>query len=75
MEVLPTVKELLAKNRLRPVFLAELLPTQFLGVEDFADVDPDLRSLRNINTHEEYEAALHELNQAPAGPARGDFAN
>jgi molybdopterin-guanine dinucleotide biosynthesis protein A len=65
---LPVVRELLAAGLLRPVFLTDRLRTQVLREADFADVDPDLRSLRNLNTPEDYQAALAEASQAPAGP-------
>ena len=58
VDVLPVVKRLLAENRLRPAFLAELVPTRVLYDADLTDVDPDLSSLRNVNTSEEYESAL-----------------
>jgi molybdopterin-guanine dinucleotide biosynthesis protein A len=69
IDALPVVRSLLDAGRLRPVYVTELVTTQILSAEDFADVDPDLSSLRNLNTPEEYEAALREIDQAPAGPA------
>jgi molybdopterin-guanine dinucleotide biosynthesis protein A len=57
---------LLAANRPRPFFLFERVRTRIaeapLLLEDpaLAAVDPDLRSLRNLNTPDEYEAALRE---------------
>jgi molybdopterin-guanine dinucleotide biosynthesis protein A len=69
LDVLPAVRSLLAENRLRPVFLTWMVKTRVLTAADFADVDPELGSLRNLNTPEEYEAALREAGQAPAGPA------
>lgn len=71
VDLLPRVRELVAAGRLRPVFLTEAVPTQILRESDLEDVDPGLRSLRNVNTPEEYEAALREAGQAPAGPDRG----
>jgi len=55
-----TVDRLLAENRQRPVFLFETVPTRIVQTGDLADVDPDLRTLRNLNTAQEYEAALRE---------------
>ena len=66
---LPVIRELLATNRLRPAFLAEAVSTMFLREGDFADVDPTFESLRNINTPEDYAAALRDAGYAPAGPA------
>jgi molybdopterin-guanine dinucleotide biosynthesis protein A len=62
--VLPAVSDLLAADRLRPVFLFDAVPTRVVGPDELADVDPHLHSLRNLNTPEEYAAALAEL-EAP----------
>ena len=35
---------------------------------DFQDVDSEMQSLRNVNTPEEYAAALRDASYAPAGP-------
>jgi len=51
----------LAANDLRMTRLPELLPTQLLTEIDFADVDPQLESLRNVNTPEEYEGICRSL--------------
>jgi molybdopterin-guanine dinucleotide biosynthesis protein A len=60
IDVLETVNQLLAENRLRPVFLFDSLPTRVVEAEELADVDPTFQSLRNLNTPEDYEAALRE---------------
>ncbi len=60
LEVAAAVSRLLAEDRLRPVFLFELVPTRIVGPADLADVDPTFQTLRNLNTPEEYEAALRE---------------
>ena len=69
LDVLPAVRTLLRENRLRPVFLTEVVHSRILTATDFLDVDSDQSSLRNLNTPEEYEAALREIGQAPVGPA------
>jgi molybdenum cofactor guanylyltransferase len=69
IDVLPAVRQLLASNRLRPADLKELVPTRILGPADFADIDASLASLRNVNTPQEYEAALRDAGYAPDGPA------
>jgi molybdopterin-guanine dinucleotide biosynthesis protein A len=61
VSVLPHVRELLAADRLRPVFLFDALPTRVIEPHELADIDPDFASLRNLNTPEEYEAALRFL--------------
>jgi molybdopterin-guanine dinucleotide biosynthesis protein A len=68
VDVLPVVRELVAAGRLRPVYLAEQLPTRLLGRADLIGVDPNLQSLRNVNTTAEYEAALRDAGYAPADP-------
>jgi molybdopterin-guanine dinucleotide biosynthesis protein A len=54
---LPFVEDLLAHDRLRPVFLFEAVRTRRVRPEEMT-ADPDLLTLRNLNTREEYEAAL-----------------
>jgi len=58
--VLPAVERLLAEGRLRPVFLFDAVPTRVVGEEELKEADPDLRSLRNLNTPEEYGQALRD---------------
>ncbi len=58
--VLPVVEQLLAENRLRPFFLFEAVPTRVVEADELRDVDPAFRTLRNLNTPEDYEAALRE---------------
>lgn len=58
LSVLPHVRELLATDRLRPVFLFDAVQTRVIEPHELADIDPDFRSLRNLNTPEDYEAAL-----------------
>jgi molybdopterin-guanine dinucleotide biosynthesis protein A len=58
LEVADAVAKLLATGRLRPVFLIETVTTRVVEAEELADVDPSFQSLRNVNTPEEYQAAL-----------------
>ena len=76
LTVLPVVSAQLEAGDFRMTRLAELVPTRFLSEADFADVDPQLESLRNVNTSEEYEAVIGSLlprgegNQTtPSSPA------
>jgi molybdopterin-guanine dinucleotide biosynthesis protein A len=55
---LPEVESLLAQDRLRPAFLFDAMRTRRVQSIDMASVDPDLRTLRNLNTREDYLAAL-----------------
>ena len=59
--VLPVVREMLAANRLRMTDLFTLVPTRLIGAAELRDADPELGSLRNLNTPDEYAAALREL--------------
>ena len=55
---LPHVEALLAENRLRPAFLFDAVRTRRVKPEEMTLVDPELRTLRNLNTPEDYRAAL-----------------
>lgn len=60
VEVHDAVARLLAENRLRPFFLFEAVPTRVVEAAELTDADPTFQTLRNLNTPEEYEAALRE---------------
>jgi molybdopterin-guanine dinucleotide biosynthesis protein A len=55
---LPHIEALLAQDRLRPVFLFDSVPTRRVRVDEMAAADPDLRTLRNLNTRADYLNAL-----------------
>ena len=57
-ETLPRVEELLAADRLRPVFLFEMMRTRRVRPSEMIAADPELLTLRNLNTREDYLAAL-----------------
>lgn len=54
---LPYIEDLLAKDRLRPAFLFDAVRTRRVTAEEITS-DSDLRTLRNLNTPEDYERAL-----------------
>jgi molybdopterin-guanine dinucleotide biosynthesis protein A len=56
---LPFIEDLLSKDRLRPVFLFDAVNTRRVRPEQMT-ADPALRTLRNLNTREDYERALIE---------------
>jgi molybdenum cofactor guanylyltransferase len=60
LRVVEAVAELLAENRLRPIFLFEAVPTRIVEAAELADVDPAFQTLRNLNTPEDYQKALAE---------------
>ena len=55
---LPHVEALLAQNRLRPAFLFDAVPTRRLAPAEMVSADPQLLTLRNLNTREDYLEAL-----------------
>jgi molybdenum cofactor guanylyltransferase len=64
-DTLPHVEALLEKDRLRPVFLFDAVRTRRVRPEEMFSVDPQLRTLRNLNTREDYLAALSEAGYQP----------
>lgn len=64
-DTLPQVESLLARDRLRPVFLFDAVRTRRVRPEEVASVDRQLRTLRNLNTPEDYRAALSEAGLSP----------
>lgn len=60
LEVAETVRTLLAEDRLRPFFLFEAVSTRVVEAAELAEVDPTFQTLRNLNSPEEYEAAVRE---------------
>jgi molybdopterin-guanine dinucleotide biosynthesis protein A len=63
---LPQVEALLAQDRLRPVFLFDAVRTRRVRPEEMLSADPQLRTLRNLNTREDYLAALSEAGLSTA---------
>ena len=51
------IEELLAHDRLRPLFLFEAVKTRRVSPKEMT-ADPALATLRNLNTREDYERAL-----------------
>ena len=56
---LPFVDDLLAHDRLRPVFLFDAVRTRRVRPEEMTS-DPELRTLRNLNTPADYQQALRD---------------
>jgi molybdenum cofactor guanylyltransferase len=67
IEVADAVGRLLAEDRLRPFFLFQAVPTRVVEAAELEDVDPGFQTLRNLNTPEEYEAALRETASGVGG--------
>ncbi len=64
--VLPQVESLLAQDKLRPVFLFDAVRTRRVQTAEMISVDPQLYTLRNLNTREDYLAALSEAGLSSA---------
>ena len=73
--VLPAIEALLAADRLRPVFLIESVRPLVVGPEELREVDPDLRTLRNLNTPEDYQTALEEWQSGTSPPESAPMAD
>jgi molybdopterin-guanine dinucleotide biosynthesis protein A len=54
--------QLLAAKHFRLASLLDFVPTRSVEAEELADLDPTFQSLRNLNTPEEYEAALRDAH-------------
>jgi molybdenum cofactor guanylyltransferase len=67
--VLPAIRALLEADRLRPAFLREVVRTRVVGVDELLIVDPDLSTLKNLNTPEEYRRALQLAGHGEQGGA------
>jgi molybdopterin-guanine dinucleotide biosynthesis protein A len=55
---LAVAETLLADDRLRPLFLFDRVRTRRVTPEEMTAVDPELRTLRNLNNQDDYRAAL-----------------
>lgn len=64
-DTLPRIESLLEQDKLRPVFLFDAVRTRRVRPEEMTLVDPQLRTLRNLNTRDDYLAALAEAGFAP----------
>ncbi|MEO8050221.1 MAG: molybdenum cofactor guanylyltransferase [Acidobacteriota bacterium] len=64
-ETLPEIESLLAKDRLRPVFLFDTVRTRRVRPDEMVSVDEQLHTLRNLNTREDYLEALSEAGFSP----------
>jgi molybdenum cofactor guanylyltransferase len=60
---LAVVEDLLANDQLRPAFLFDAVNTRRVRPAEMS-ADPELRTLRNLNTRDDYERALVEAGLA-----------
>ena len=67
VEAAEAVDRLLAEDRLSASLLFDVVPTRVVEAAELADVDSTFQTLRNLNTPEEYEAALRDLVEPGGG--------
>lgn len=60
----PRIRSLLDADRLRPLFLIEESESRLIEPDELRRVDPELDSLRNANTAEEYGLLLEKAGVA-----------
>jgi molybdopterin-guanine dinucleotide biosynthesis protein A len=65
---LPHIEALLADNRMRPVFLFDVVRTRRVQRSELVSADPGLTTLRNLNTREQYLAALASAGISQPAP-------
>lgn len=64
VDVLPDVLQLLGEKRLRPFYLLEKVKGKIIEEAQLKQFDPDLFSLKNLNTPEDFQKALSEFQEA-----------
>jgi molybdenum cofactor guanylyltransferase len=62
--VLPVMESLLGEGCPGPVALVEKVKSRIVGAEEMRLVDPELGTLRNLNTPDDYERALRDAGLA-----------
>lgn len=63
--VLSVAETLLAEDRLRPFYLFEEVKTRRVTLDELRQVDPELASLRNVNSPDEYFSVLADAGLEP----------
>jgi molybdenum cofactor guanylyltransferase len=58
--VLPAIESLLREDRLRLAFLIEAVRTRVVDEREMQAIDPELRTLRNLNVPQDYQNALRD---------------
>jgi molybdopterin-guanine dinucleotide biosynthesis protein A len=62
VNVVSVIEELLAADRMRPVFLFDRVETRRVPVEQLKEVDPQLSTLMNLNSPDDYLKALGQAD-------------
>jgi len=66
--VLPACDALLRNGRLRPAYLVDVLRARVVSGDELRSKDSDLLTLRNLNTTDDYRAALNTAGIEPPSP-------
>jgi molybdenum cofactor guanylyltransferase len=61
--VLPAIERLTTNGRSALVDLVGAVRTRLVTADELRDVDPELATLRNLNTPEDYQAALDDIGE------------
>jgi molybdenum cofactor guanylyltransferase len=69
VSVLPACDSLLRSGRLRPAFLIDVLRARIVAADELRCEDPELLTLRNLNTPEDYQSALTMAGHEVPDPA------
>jgi molybdopterin-guanine dinucleotide biosynthesis protein A/molybdopterin converting factor small subunit len=70
--VLPLLEQQLERGELRPVYLFDKVPTRRIEADEVRPLDPGGWSFFNMNTPEDYAAALERWSRHDRGGARQD---
>jgi molybdopterin-guanine dinucleotide biosynthesis protein A len=62
--IVPKIVELLGNDQRRPFFLFSAVPTREVPVEELREADPDLDSLLNVNSPQDYVQAIRKAGLA-----------
>ncbi len=62
VSVAPVIDALLEQGIRRPIALFDQVPSRRIDVDELRHADPDLTSLRNVNTPEAYQALLRQFD-------------
>ena len=80
--VLPRIETLIDADRMRPVYLFHEVKTRRVPIDELRAVDPELRTLANLNYPQDYVQALNSagfdvpkelLGTMNTGPRRGQI--
>jgi len=61
VEVLALIEQLIKAGRFAMLDLVDFATTRVVGADELRDIDPDLRSLDNVNTPDDYERVVQSL--------------